>query len=117
MLEVAIERDFRRYCTQRHQQVLCIKLIAAGDNGYPDRMVIGWGFNFFIEFKRPNCYPSSLQKHIHEKLRFLGQGVYCFNTAGAAEETLDNYMTGLVPHLVVRENGITDIKGKIYRGI
>lgn len=115
MLESKIEQSFKRYCVKK--DVLCLKMIAAGDNGYPDRLIIGKGFMFFIEFKRPSCYPSPLQIYIHETLRNLGQTVFCFNSSGKAEETLDNYLIGIIPHLMVRSNGITRIIRKRYRGI
>ena len=105
MFEKTIERDFKNYCLENN--VLCLKLVVVGDNGYPDRMVLGHGFIFFVEFKRPGCYPSSLQKHTHVKLRFLGQKVFCFNSLKEAKTCLDLYMSGIVPLYKTKDNGLT----------
>jgi len=105
MLEITIERDFRRYCIER--DVLCLKMLAAGDNGYPDRMIIGQGFIFFIEFKGPRCYPSPLQIYTHKNLRRLGQEIYCFNQNGHAQLILDIYLCGKKPEYMLDDNGIT----------
>lgn len=109
MLEASIERDFRKYCIE--QDVLCLKMIAAGDNGYPDRMVIGLGFIFFIEFKKPKCYPSPLQRYIHIKLRSLGHNVFCFNEPNHAENVLYTYLHyNAAPIYFCTENGITELE-------
>jgi len=107
MLEATIERDFKKHCLEKN--VLCLKMVVVGDNGYPDRMVIGHGFNFFVEFKRSNCYPTSLQKRIHSQLRQFGQDVYCFNTPGQAQLTLDIFLCGITPEYMLDDRGITTL--------
>jgi len=105
MLENKIEQNFKNYCMEK--DVLCLKMNIAGDNGYPDRLIIGKGFMFFIEFKRPNSYPSPLQILTHTKLRESGQDVYCFNRNGHAQLALDIYLCGISPEYTLDDKGIT----------
>jgi len=107
MLENKIEQNFKSYCIEK--DVLCLKMTVAGDNGYPDRLIIGQGFMFFIEFKRPNSYPSPLQILTHTKLRGLGQDVYCFNQNGLAQIVLDIYLCGKTPEHILEHKGINTI--------
>jgi len=109
MLESKIERDFKKYCDSKG--VMCLKMIAAGDSGMPDRTMYGPGFTYMIEFKRPQHYPSPLQKHMHDKLRKLGHVVLCFNTEGAAEDSLDTFLSRGTPTYTTDEKGITELHG------
>jgi hypothetical protein len=53
--------------------VISIKLNLHGNNGWPDRMfLIPGGKPLFIEFKRPDEEPRSLQSYIHKVLAVLG---------------------------------------------
>lgn len=105
LIESKIERQFKQICATN--KVLCLKLNVIGHNGIPDRMIIGPQFIFFVEFKRPGCYPSLAQKYSHMRLRDLGRIVYCFNSIEQAELALTLHLSGCDPLYKIDDKGIT----------
>lgn len=88
MNEVQIEQKYVRYAASRGCKAL--KGAIEGRRGFPDRLTLCPGSKFFwIEFKRPGCKPTKLQKHIHKYLRSLGHNVYVVDNYEEAVEILE----------------------------
>ncbi|HSB59212.1 MAG TPA: hypothetical protein VLD66_06375 [Methyloceanibacter sp.] len=67
ILESVIERKACDYYV-RHG-ALTRKLNGMGNRSWPDRLVVGFGFSFMIEFKRPGFKLTPLQASLHGKLK------------------------------------------------
>lgn len=87
-LESDIEKDFVQYA----ETVGCeaFKFTSPGRRGVPDRMVIGPGFLFFIEFKRPGEKPTKQQEKMRKRLGDFGQDVFVCDNLEQAKAVLDN---------------------------
>ncbi len=80
--ESKIEREFFQYAKTWGCKAL--KFITPTEDGNPDRIVIGPGFLFWIEFKRPGEEPRKKQLKRIKELRDMGQDVYvCDNLTDA----------------------------------
>ena len=62
------------------------KMNGLGFRSWPDRLIIGNGFAFWIEFKRPGEEPTPLQRKLHDQLGRMSQTVYVFDNAEQAVE-------------------------------
>ena len=73
------EVDIEKYLTRevKKQQGLCLKWVAPGTRGVPDRIVImPKGRTYFVELKQENGRLSPLQKYFHKQLEIRGHNVY-----------------------------------------
>lgn len=59
---------------------LCYKFTSPGNNGVPDRVLIGHGETLFIETKAPGEEPRKLQLKVHERMRKHGATVLVIDT-------------------------------------
>ena len=78
-----LERDIEKSACKQIRALggLTRKMNGLGFRSWPDRLIIGNGFAFWIEFKRPGEEPTPLQKKLHKQLRKLGQKVYVLDSA------------------------------------
>lgn len=60
------------------------KMNGLGNASWPDQLVIGPGFNVYLEFKRLGEGPTPLQADCHKELRQRGQMVYVVYTVEGA---------------------------------
>ena len=93
MLEKHIEGKFVRYA--KSKKCIPYKFTSPGRVGVPDRMVVGPGFLFFIEFNQTGKKPTVRQLREHNVLRSLGQDVYVGDEVGQAETILEVYLDAL----------------------
>lgn len=84
--EVKIERAFVTFAKCHGCEAY--KFVSPERKGVPDRLVVGPGFSFFIEFKAPGEVPSKQQEREIKRLRDLGQNVYVCDREGQAEAIL-----------------------------
>ena len=90
MLEKSIESYLLR--KTKAKKGLCIKAVAAGWSGWPDRTILlPGGILFFVELKAPGKKPRKTQKAVHGILENLGFGVYSIDSKTQVEEVLRNY--------------------------
>lgn len=89
------ERQVERYLVDRVRALggLCIKFVAPGDAGWPDRVVlIPKGHIGFCELKRPGEKPTPLQLHRMKQLRELGFVVDWCDSFGTVELFLNELL-------------------------
>lgn len=86
--ESNIEREFVKYAKLQG----CYAPKFTGERGYPDRIVYGPGFLFWIEFKRPGETPEKYQKRIHKRLQDAEQSVYVIDNLDEAKELLNRHL-------------------------
>jgi hypothetical protein len=48
------------------------KMNGLGNRSWPDRLIIGFGVQYYIEFKKPGEDPTPLQLKLHRELRKRG---------------------------------------------
>lgn len=74
-LEADIENKFSRYALTFG--CVTLKMEVKGSRNWPDRQILmGNGYVFFIEFKRPGEKPRKGQLYRHKVLRKHGYNVY-----------------------------------------
>lgn len=73
---------------------LCMKFVSPANNGVPDRLIIGHGYTFFIETKRPGGKPRPLQKITIQSMQEHGAFVYVAST----KDEVDNILYGFLNH-------------------
>ena len=73
MTERAIENKCRLMAKEAGR--LCLKWTSPGNPGVPDRILIGGGSIWFVEFKRPGGRLSPLQRKMLKQLANLGANV------------------------------------------
>lgn len=84
-LESSIENSFNTQASKFF--FLSVKLIADGNNGFPDRTVFGLGCHiFFVELKKFGKEPRPDQITWHKRLRKIGFRVYVCDTVEGAIE-------------------------------
>lgn len=68
------ESIIEEYLRQRAEALgfLCYKFTSPGNNGVPDRVLIGHGKTFFIETKAPGEKPRKLQERVIERINSHG---------------------------------------------
>lgn len=60
------------------------KMNGLGNASWPDQLVIGDGFDLYLEFKRTGEDPTPLQADCHKELRRRGKQVYVVYTVEGA---------------------------------
>jgi len=68
--ESQIEKQVTTYL--KKNGIWPVKMSLTSENGFPDRLCIGYNNIFFIELKAPGKKPRPLQKFIHDKIRQFG---------------------------------------------
>lgn len=76
--ESIVETHLRKQA--KEHGYLCYKFTSPGNNGVPDRILIGHGKVLFIETKAPKKVPRKLQERVHEKMRDHGANVLVIDT-------------------------------------
>ena len=68
------EETIEQYLRTRAEQLgfLCYKFTSPGNNGVPDRILIGHGTTFFVETKAPGEKPRKLQEKVIERINNHG---------------------------------------------
>lgn len=68
------EETIEQYLRTRAEQLgfLCYKFTSPGNNGVPDRILIGHGSTIFIETKAPGEKPRKLQEKVIERINNHG---------------------------------------------
>lgn len=94
--ESAIETHLVRRC--HDLGLLCLKTIAAGRVGIPDRLVLGHdstgaAVSLFIELKRPGGLPRPIQRRRIEQLRQHGAHAVVADTTQQVDDLLTDYFT------------------------
>lgn len=87
--ESKIEKQVVNYL--KKQSIWAVKMSLTSENGFPDRLCIGYDHIFFIELKAPGKTPRPLQKFIHEKLRGFGFDVLVIDD----KKQIIDYINGL----------------------
>lgn len=86
--EKVAEEQFEEECFRRGFTAL--KMEIPGWRNWPDRQILlGFGYTFFIEFKRIDEEPNRGQLHRHNELRKKGYSVYVCQTLAEALEALE----------------------------
>jgi len=86
--EKVAEKQFEEECFRRGFTAL--KMEVPGWRNWPDRQILlGFGYTFFIEFKRVGEEPNSGQEFRHTELRKKGYSVYVCWTLAEALEALE----------------------------
>lgn len=72
-----LEKDSEKLLRQEIKKLcgLCYKFVSPGNVGVPDRIVILYGWVFFVEMKTKNGKLTSIQKRQINKLKDQGQNV------------------------------------------
>lgn len=68
---------------------LCYKFIS-GNDGVPDRILIGNGYTVFIETKAPGEKPRLLQKAVIREIRATGANVFIIDSRQDIDKLLDH---------------------------
>lgn len=68
------EEEIEEYLRKQSEALgfLCFKFTSPGNNGVPDRVLIGHGKTFFIETKAPGEKPRKLQQKVIERINSHG---------------------------------------------
>ena len=77
-----IENNIEKYLLKeaKRKDILCYKFTSPGNNGVPDRIMIGNGQVIFVELKRPGAKPRELQQVIIRRMRERGADVRLVDT-------------------------------------
>ena len=86
------ENDIEEYLikTAKKKGFLCYKFKNSGQNGIPDRILIGYGKTFFIELKAPGEKPRKLQIKKINEMRNHGATVYVVDSKEQIDQILDD---------------------------
>ena len=76
------EGEIERYLRLQAESYgyLCMKFVSPGNNGVPDRIVIGHNETFFVETKAPGETTRRLQDSVIADIRAHGAKVYILDT-------------------------------------
>ena len=77
-----LEREIERYLYKQITEIggLCLKIQSPTTRGMPDRLVIRYGSQIFVETKSTTGKTRLYQRYIHDKLREHGVLVYIVNS-------------------------------------
>lgn len=90
---MSMERDLEGISQRvaKHYGFLTIKLNIWGNVGWPDRLFVGHGHCFFIEYKSPKEKLTLVQSHIHRKIEEHGVAVYVVRSLGELHDILSRH--------------------------
>ena len=87
MRETKVEQHLRKIAIQN--DFLCYKFKSPGQNGVPDRLLIGRGMMFFVETKAPGEKLRKLQECVCNRIRKHGAQVFVIDTIEKVDEFFD----------------------------
>ena len=90
MRETVVEQYLKKIAKKNN--FLCFKFISPGNNGVPDRILIGNGLTFFIETKAPGEKPRRLQMETIKKIQKHGAIVYTIDTKDQIDKLFEELM-------------------------
>lgn len=82
-----VEGYLRKQAKQRG--FLCFKF-TSGNDGVPDRILIGNGYTVFIETKAPGEKPRPLQRAVIREMRTAGANVFVIDSRQDIDKLLDH---------------------------
>lgn len=88
MRESEIEKKVSEYAKAKGW--LVYKFVSPSQRGVPDKIFIGGGDIFFIEFKAPGKKPTKLQDKIFSKIRGELFEVYIIDNIESGKKLIDN---------------------------
>lgn len=88
MRESEIEKKVSEYAKAKGW--LVYKFVSPSQRGVPDKIFIGGGEIFFIEFKAPGKKPTKLQDKIFNKIRGELFEVYIIDDVEQGKKLIDN---------------------------
>ena len=90
--EETIEKHLFKQC--KTLGYMCLKFTSPGNNGVPDRVVIGNGNTVFPELKAPGKGPRRLQEVVIAEMRSRGAIVRVANTKDQVDDVLAELVAG-----------------------
>lgn len=87
MRESEIEKKVSEYAKAKGW--LVYKFVSPSQRGVPDKIFIGGGEIFFIEFKAPGKKPTKLQDKVFNKIRDELFGVYIIDDVEQGKKLID----------------------------
>lgn len=99
MRESEVETYLRKTATAN--KYMCLKFISPGNNGVPDRILIGDGNVIFVETKSPGKVPRKLQEFVIDKMRKHGAHVFVLDTKEKVDEFFVKIMSCKIKDIVV----------------
>lgn len=116
--ESAVEDHLVRRCAELG--LLCLKTVAQGRRGLPDRTVIGHDAHgdavvLFIEIKRPGEKPRPSQVHMITTLREHGAHAVVADSTAAVDALLDDYVVAPTTPIAEREPHAAPLPGRAGR--
>jgi hypothetical protein len=77
-----LERDIERYLYKKITEIggLCLKIQSPTTRGMPDRIIIRYGSQIFVETKSSAGKTRLYQRYMHNKLKKHGVLVYIVNS-------------------------------------
>lgn len=86
-----MESEIESYLCEQAElhEFLCLKFVSPGNNGVPDRMLIGHGQTFFVETKAPGEKARCLQKCVIREMKQHGAEIYVLDQ----KDKIDNLFT------------------------
>lgn len=89
--ESIVEKHLRERA--KENDYLCYKFTSPGNNGVPDRILIGHGQTIFIETKAPKKVPRKLQERVIGRMREHGANVLVIDTKEKVDELFDKILS------------------------
>lgn len=89
-LEGTVENYLRKQAEKNNY--LCYKFVSPGNNGVPDRCIIGHGKTFFVETKAPGGEPRKLQQKVIAKMQKHGATVFVIDTKEKVDRLFDTIL-------------------------
>ena len=89
MRESEIEKKVSEYAKAKGW--LVYKFVSPSQRGVPDKIFIGGGDIFFIEFKAPGKKPTKLQDKIFDKIRGEMFEVYIIDNIESGKRLIDKF--------------------------
>ncbi len=82
------EEEIENYLKKvaKENNFLCYKFKSPGNNGVPDRLLIGHDMIFFVETKAPGEKPRKLQLRVFNRIRQHGANVFVLDTKEKIDE-------------------------------
>lgn len=95
------EETVETYLCNRAEELgfLCYKFTSPGNNGVPDRVLIGNGITFFVETKAPGGKPRKLQQKVIDRINTHG-GIAL---VAASKEDVDTILETMIKQKTCRK--------------
>lgn len=83
---------------------LYFKFRSPGNNGVPDRILVGHGLTFFVELKAPGEKPRKLQERVIAKIQKHGGIVYVIDTKQGVDELFEQLLQSCQSETINKED-------------